>query len=166
MMSSVKTLGIERVEQGDWPCKVEVTDKLRIGFPMSKSHYKVIVHWNEFMAEGSMDPWPATRHVFWIRWSDAEELAGAIKNIVSNTIKKETEAGGDVPEPLTFALEKKMWGDKGDPHELHQRMQELGTYFKALLEWGSGLPENTLLWDWVRLTGPLKAFWTQKVAVP
>ena len=162
LSESAKQLGIERVEQGDWPSKVEVTDKLRLGFPIAKSHYKVIVHWNEFMPEGSMDPWPSARHVFWARWSDAEEIASAISTIVNDTIKGETAKGGDVPEPLSFSLDKKLWGDKGDPYELHKRMQELGAYLESLRGWGAGLQENTVLWDWVRLTGPLKGFWTQK----
>jgi hypothetical protein len=41
---------------------------------------------------------------------------------------------------------------------------QLGDYLQQLRDWGEGLPENTAMWDWVRLTGPVKGFWTQKDA--
>ena len=34
-----------RIEQGDWPTQISVTDKCMLGFPTSKAHYQVDVHW-------------------------------------------------------------------------------------------------------------------------
>jgi hypothetical protein len=43
MLGEMKLCSVERVEQGGWPTKVEVSDVVQLGFPFSKAHYKVQV---------------------------------------------------------------------------------------------------------------------------
>jgi hypothetical protein len=56
-----------RIEQGDWPTKVVVSDKCMLGFPTSKSHYQVDVHWQAGRSQEG-DEWADAVHSFWCRW--------------------------------------------------------------------------------------------------
>ena len=71
------------------------------------------------------------------------------------------------PEPLSkfghgqFVLPAKWWGDRGNLAEIEKRQGELEVYLTALRDWGAGLERDTVLWDRVRLTGPVKHFLCQ-----
>ena len=152
----------QRIEQGDWPSKIVCSDKCMLGFPTSKSHYQVDVHWSAGRSQEG-DVWADAVHSFWCRWSVAEALAKDVEALVGETAKEAAAKPGILPpvEPLGFSLPSKWWGDRGDLAEISKRMTELNNYLVALRDWGAQLEQDTSLWDRVRLTGPVKVFFCQ-----
>lgn len=59
--------------------------------------------------------------------SHAEALAKEVEMVLHETTKEAQAKGFPAPEPLSFALPSKWWGDRGDVKEIGKRMGELGT---------------------------------------
>ena len=123
-----------RMAAGDWPQKIEVSDRCLLGFPDSKAHYQVDIFWTAFLAEsegeGEVDGgWEEKTHSFWLRWSAAEKLAKDLGTGTAAVIAEvKAKAPGTEPAPVPFAFPSKWFGDRGNIVEIDKRKGELGVY--------------------------------------